>query len=112
MVSSCSSPTTPSHSSDTGNVVGWNRKPPLAVAVLAKPLLSILLLAFAGALPQRAVADDAPQLPATIIKSLTGDTIVEPDGSYTTISHVFFVQAEDGIRDGTVTGVQTCALPI
>src|SRR6266481_8456135 len=24
----------------------------------------------------------------------------------------FFVQAEDGIRDGTVTGVQTCALPI
>src|SRR5689334_5916678 len=25
---------------------------------------------------------------------------------------VFFFQAEDGIRDGTVTGVQTCALPI
>src|SRR5579862_4836020 len=24
----------------------------------------------------------------------------------------FFLQAEDGIRDGTVTGVQTCALPI
>src|SRR2546430_6541397 len=24
----------------------------------------------------------------------------------------FFVQAEDGIRDLTVTGVQTCALPI
>src|SRR6266568_9228955 len=24
----------------------------------------------------------------------------------------FFCQAEDGIRDGTVTGVQTCALPI
>src|SRR5207248_8422404 len=24
----------------------------------------------------------------------------------------FFVQAEDGIRDRTVTGVQTCALPI
>src|SRR6266481_3934509 len=24
----------------------------------------------------------------------------------------FFVQAEDGIRGGTVTGVQTCALPI
>src|SRR6266481_4785638 len=29
------------------------------------------------------------------------------------LSHVFFFfQAEDGIRDGTVTGVQTCALPI
>src|SRR5689334_25246998 len=24
----------------------------------------------------------------------------------------FFFQAEDGIRDGTVTGVETCALPI
>src|SRR5690625_6472896 len=27
-------------------------------------------------------------------------------------SHIFFFQAEDGIRDGHVTGVQTCALPI
>src|SRR6266542_875066 len=26
--------------------------------------------------------------------------------------YVFFFQAEDGIRDATVTGVQTCALPI
>src|SRR5439155_11499407 len=26
--------------------------------------------------------------------------------------HFFFFQAEDGIRDGHVTGVQTCALPI
>src|SRR2546430_5303073 len=29
-----------------------------------------------------------------------------------TIIFVFFFQAEDGIRDLTVTGVQTCALPI
>src|SRR5690625_7986314 len=28
------------------------------------------------------------------------------------IDKVFFFQAEDGIRDGHVTGVQTCALPI
>src|SRR5690348_17687405 len=27
-------------------------------------------------------------------------------------SNFFFFQAEDGIRDGRVTGVQTCALPI
>src|SRR5260370_15155420 len=27
-------------------------------------------------------------------------------------SYVFFFQAEDGIRDSSVTGVQTCALPI
>src|SRR5690625_5409757 len=26
--------------------------------------------------------------------------------------YIFFFQAEDGIRDGHVTGVQTCALPI
>src|SRR2546430_7653048 len=26
--------------------------------------------------------------------------------------YIFFFQAEDGIRDLTVTGVQTCALPI
>src|SRR5580693_10265350 len=26
--------------------------------------------------------------------------------------NIFFFQAEDGIRYGTVTGVQTCALPI
>src|SRR6266702_6718427 len=26
--------------------------------------------------------------------------------------HFFFFQAKDGIRDGHVTGVQTCALPI
>src|SRR2546430_14116668 len=28
------------------------------------------------------------------------------------LQEVFFFQAEDGIRDLTVTGVQTCALPI
>src|SRR4051794_41814978 len=28
------------------------------------------------------------------------------------VSFFFFFQAEDGIRDGRVTGVQTCALPI
>src|SRR6267143_6677768 len=31
---------------------------------------------------------------------------------YKCILLFFFFQAEDGIRDGTVTGVQTCALPI
>src|SRR5690606_40752190 len=28
------------------------------------------------------------------------------------VFHIFFFQAEDGIRDFHVTGVQTCALPI
>src|SRR5689334_25374485 len=31
---------------------------------------------------------------------------------YLILFFFFFFQAEDGIRDGTVTGVQTCALPI
>src|SRR5437879_13288143 len=29
-----------------------------------------------------------------------------------TLTYFFFFQAEDGIRDTSVTGVQTCALPI
>src|SRR5690554_5795784 len=32
--------------------------------------------------------------------------------TYTDISGFFFFQAEDGIRDADVTGVQSCALPI
>src|SRR2546430_7571174 len=35
-----------------------------------------------------------------------GDNTMSPD------VYFFFFQAEDGIRDLTVTGVQTCALPI
>src|SRR2546430_13405456 len=31
---------------------------------------------------------------------------------YNLLFYFFFFQAEDGIRDLTVTGVQTCALPI
>src|SRR2546430_7424524 len=34
------------------------------------------------------------------------------DHQHTETESVFFFQAEDGIRDLTVTGVQTCALPI
>src|SRR5438876_9091059 len=32
--------------------------------------------------------------------------------TFVCFSLFFFFQAEDGIRDGRVTGVQTCALPI
>ena len=32
--------------------------------------------------------------------------------SYESCDYFFFFQAEDGIRDIGVTGVQTCALPI
>src|SRR6266581_7214793 len=35
------------------------------------------------------------------------ETLINPE-----VPLLFFFQAEDGIRDGRVTGVQTCALPI
>src|SRR5260370_7531419 len=34
------------------------------------------------------------------------------DGVVLSLMFFFFFQAEDGIRDSSVTGVQTCALPI
>src|SRR5229473_7403703 len=36
----------------------------------------------------------------------------EPDNHNPPLKQFFFLQAEDGIRDKLVTGVQTCALPI
>src|SRR2546430_6886628 len=44
---------------------------------------------------------------------LGGPFLVLPSGRLANVvSLCFFFQAEDGIRDLTVTGVQTCALPI
>jgi transglutaminase-like putative cysteine protease len=41
-------------------------------------------------------ADDAsPPIPAVVIKALKGDTIVQPDGSYTTITHVETLATND-----------------
>src|SRR5437870_3409040 len=37
---------------------------------------------------------------------------IHPQHTPSDRTNVFFFQAEDGIRDGHVTGVQTCALPI
>src|SRR2546430_5876076 len=43
----------------------------------------------------------------------SGGTLFKSKSTLTRVtSFVFFFQAEDGIRDLTVTGVQTCALPI
>src|SRR3989339_425416 len=39
------------------------------------------------------------------------DGIIKEAEEYSKIGNIFF-QAEDGIRDWSVTGVQTCALPI
>src|SRR2546429_5747037 len=44
-------------------------------------------------------------------KRLDRDTL-SPLRLKATVRDIFFFQAEDGIRDVAVTGVQTCALPI
>src|SRR6267143_1729603 len=41
-----------------------------------------------------------------------GGSQIRLNGEHTQVQNFFFFQAEDGIRDRTVTGVQTCALPI
>src|SRR5215510_4788495 len=46
--------------------------------------------------------------PRPVAKAATGAHL-EPTA---TAGRFFFFQAEDGIRDGHMTGVQTCALPI
>src|SRR5690348_17771490 len=53
------------------------------------------------------VGDDLGHVARRHGTSATGRT-----GDMGRYSESFFFQAEDGIRDGRVTGVQTCALPI
>src|SRR3989339_982352 len=53
---------------------------------------------------------DIDPYPHFIIKLLT-DPILQDEVDFVNSSFIFF-QAEDGIRDWSVTGVQTCALPI
>src|SRR2546430_9995233 len=43
---------------------------------------------------------------------VAGFTFIEMMIVFVILGIIFFFQAEDGIRDLTVTGVQTCALPI
>src|SRR6266853_1715831 len=51
--------------------------------------------------------EDLHQLDAAVVD---GRFLIEDDMPQS--GGIFFFQAEDGIRDLTVTGVQTCALPI
>src|SRR5438876_451164 len=52
---------------------------------------------------------DRSQRPSGGVDHGGSDQLVDPE---LVVSVQFFFQAEDGIRDGRVTGVQTCALPI
>src|SRR5205807_4269407 len=49
---------------------------------------------------------------AAVYYGLLFDLLVEPKDETKALAIYFFFQAEDGIRDYKVTGVQTCALPI
>src|SRR5256885_1488864 len=60
---------------------------------------------------------ESSSVPTTLPTAYNVNLLVgRHDGGYYTVkdcvSLVFFFQAEDGIRDYKVTGVQTCALPI
>src|SRR5690348_18059126 len=48
----------------------------------------------------------------TATENVRGQLRVPVSGLVSRANTLFFFQAEDGIRDGRVTGVQTCALPI
>src|SRR2546422_4160445 len=47
-----------------------------------------------------------------VMRALIGTRQVVESGRDNALKRDFFFQAEDGIRDVAVTGVQTCALPI
>src|SRR2546430_4062372 len=62
-------------------------------------------------LEQEAILDLIDQLRVAIPEEVKQARRINQE-SDRVLSKVFFFQAEDGIRDLTVTGVQTCALPI
>src|SRR2546429_5603771 len=82
-------------------------------ADIADDYLSVLR----GLVPQTSayVHDSADHVRAHVLSALVGPSVSVPvrDGRLGLGPfQLFFFQAEDGIRDVAVTGVQTCALPI
>src|SRR5437867_4296058 len=49
---------------------------------------------------------------SSVIGGVTGNPYFSTDTAAALLAMDFFFQSEHGIRDRTVTGVQTCALPI
>src|SRR2546429_492752 len=62
-----------------------------------------------GDTPLRTAGRQSPKLQRS---RPTGPSELGPPVARRTLMISFFFQAEDGIRDVAVTGVQTCALPI
>src|SRR5687767_15432141 len=67
-----------------------------------------------AAMAADAVADrDAGAVERTTIQATPATAAISSvNRMYRRMDRLFFFQAEDGIRDKLVTGVQTCALPI
>src|SRR5256884_2067696 len=56
--------------------------------------------------------DSSNESQKSIVAAITSIVVIKLCCMHYDISCFFFFQAEDGIRDVAVTGVQTCALPI
>src|SRR2546429_429681 len=79
-----------------------------------RDLWRAVLIGIAGGL-LAAIAYDVFRLPFVFAKEWGISSIVPPMKLFKVFPRfgaMFFFQAEDGIRDVAVTGVQTCALPI
>src|SRR5689334_22929350 len=86
------------------------RKLPSVNAVLEMPGMPALL-----ARAPRASVVDAGRAAIESARASEGDGSDDAawvSGVDRELTRIVFFQAEDGIRAGTVTGVQTCALPI
>src|SRR5256885_6636443 len=68
--------------------------------------LGVMIRVAEGAVGVGSDSTSAVQVAERVIEVIIGEHVIEIDGV------LFFFQAEDGIRDYKVTGVQTCALPI
>src|SRR3989338_10986281 len=77
-------------------LAGWSYRKPITITGSAPADYQVL------------VTTNTQELIPTKMKSDCSDIRLTKSDAKT----LLFFQAEDGIRDGTVTGVQTCALPI
>src|SRR5256885_5053207 len=63
-----------------------------------------------------AIGEGFVEITASSVSVLTDmalePAVIDESASEAAVARAFFFQAEDGIRDYKVTGVQTCALPI
>src|SRR5436189_271972 len=79
--------------------------------VLAAQPVTTNLLKFMRAAIKMIGVSNLQSFIASMTQKLTLSDISDESKNYLDKA-VFFFQAEDGIRDTSVTGVQTCALPI